>query len=103
MSSLGEIYFNYNRAIKQARELDGVASKLRSAAHNDMDTVLNEVRNAWKSDSAPNYIRKGEKVRGDIEKTAKNLNNIAAAIRTIAERVRRAELEAWRIANTRNG
>lgn len=102
MSSLSEIYFNYNRAIEQARELDNIAKRLKNAANNTMEDILNDVHVAWKSDSTPQYIRKGQKVEGDIRTTANNLTNIAHAIRTIAQRIRDAELEAWRIANERN-
>lgn len=102
MSSLSEIYFNYNRAIEQARELESISKRLKNAANNTMEDILNDVHVAWKSDSTPRYIKKGQKVEGDIRTTANNLTNIASAIRTIAQRIRDAELAAWRIANERN-
>ena len=101
MSSLSEIYFNYNKAIAQANRLDGIAKKMKNAANRDMQGILNDVSRAWKSDSAPQYVRKGEKVKGNIQTSSKNLEEIASTIRTIAKRVRGAELEAWRIANER--
>ena len=67
-----------------------------------MENILNDVNSAWKSDSAPQYMKKGQKVEGDIRITAGNLENIAQAIRTIAQRIKEAELEAWRITNARN-
>lgn len=102
MSSLSEIYFNYDKAIKQAGQLEAVAKDLKKAADTTMEDILNDVNSAWKSDSAPQYIKKGQKVEGDIRITAGNLDNIARAIRTIAQRIKEAELEAWRIANARN-
>ena len=101
MSSLSEIYFNYNRAIEQAKELEGISRQLKKAADNTMEGILNDVHGAWKSDSAPQYIKKGQKVEGDMRTTAGNLTNIASTIRTIAQRIRDAELAAWRIANER--
>ena len=101
MASLSEIYFNYNQAIEQAKQLDEVAGRLTNAADKDMEDLLNDVNSAWKSDSAPQYIKKGQKVEDDMRTTAGNLKNIAAAIRTIAKRILDAELEAWRIANER--
>lgn len=101
MSSLSEIYFNYDQAIKQAGKLETVAKDLRRAADRTMEDILNDVNSAWKSDSAPQYIKKGQKIEGDIRTTAGNLENIARAIRTIAQRIKEAELEAWRIANAR--
>ena len=101
MSSLAEIYFNYDKAISQANQLDNVAKKLKNAANNNMETILNDVSRAWKSDSAPQYVKKGQKVGNDMNTSAKNLNQIASTIRSIAKTVRDAELEAWRIANER--
>lgn len=99
--TLTEIYFNYSRAIEQAKRLDGVAADLKRSADRTMEDILNEVHSAWKSDSAPGFIKKGQKVEGDMRTTAGNLTNIADAIRTIAERIKEAELAAWRIANER--
>lgn len=101
MSSLSEIYFNYNRAIEQAKQLEGIAKQLKKAADNTMEDILNDVHTAWKSDSAPQYIKKGQKVKCDMRTTAGNLTTIAQTIRTIAQRIRDAELAAWRIANER--
>ena len=66
-----------------------------------MEDILNDVHVAWKSSSTLQYIKKGQKVEADIRTTATNLTEIAKAIRTIAERIKSAELEAWRIANER--
>ena len=101
MATLSEIYFNYNQAIEQAKQLDEVAEQLTNAANRDMEDLLNDVSRAWKSDSAPQFLKKGQKVEGDMRTTARNLKNIASAIRTIAKRIRAAELTAWRIANAR--
>lgn len=101
MSSLAEIYFNYKKAINQANQLDEVAKKLRNASERSMENILNNVHKSWKSDNSLNYIKKGRQVEQDIASSANNLNKIAAAIRTIATRVRDAELEAWRIAHER--
>ena len=100
--TLSEIYFNYNQAIQQAGRLETVAKNLKKAANDTMEGILNDINFAWKSDSAPQYIKKGQKVEGDILTTVGNIENVAQAIRVIAERIKEAELEAWRIANARN-
>ena len=103
MSSLSEIYFNYNKAIEQANKLDDIANRLSNAASRDVEKILNDINTAWKSDSSSAYIKKGQKVETDMHTTANNIKNIAQTIRTIAKRVLEAELAAWRIANERNG
>ena len=102
MSTLSEIYFNYNRAVRQAAQLEEISRDLKNAADNDLENILGDISRAWKSDSAPQYISKGQKVKTDIGTTAKTLKETARAIRIIADRIRIAELEAWRIANERN-
>lgn len=99
--TLSEIHFNYTKAIQQANQLESIAKNLRKAANNTMENILNDISSAWKSDSTPQYIKKGQKVEGDIRTTAENLDRIAQAIRIIAQRIKEAELEAWRIANAR--
>lgn len=101
MSSFSEIQFNYNQAIAQANQLDLIAKNLKKAANKDLEQILNDVNRAWKSDSTQAYIKKGQKVKGNMGISAKNLNQIADSIRSIAKRIRDAELEAWRIAHER--
>jgi len=66
-----------------------------------MGSILGDMYKTWSSDSAPAYTKKGEKVEQDIGTTEKNLREIAQTIRIIAQRIRDAELAAWRIANDR--
>ena len=96
-----EIQFNYSQAIKQASTLESIAKNLNKRANSDLSGIMRDVSNAWKSDSSPAYIRKGEKVKSDILTSAKNLQAIASSIRTVAKNVRDAELEALRIAEER--
>lgn len=99
--TLSEIYFNYEQAIRQADELDRISNRVKDAASEDLDDIIGEVNHAWKSDSSNEYLKKMKKVQDDMGTTAGNLTRIASAIRTIAGKVREAELEAWRIANAR--
>ena len=66
MSSLSEININYEKAIAQARQLEDVAKRLQNSADRTMDGILNDVNKSWKSDSTPQYIKKGQKVKNDI-------------------------------------
>ena len=103
MSSLTEIYFDYNQAMAQAAKLDDIGQRLTNAANQNMEQVLKEINAAWKSDSSPRYIEKGRHVKDDMRETAARIREIAETIRKIAKRILDAELEAWRIANERKG
>lgn len=101
MSSLAEIYFNYNKAISQASQLEAQAKKLRRISGTDLQNVLQDIHSAWQSESSQAYLTKGRKVQGDVLTTSENLKKIAGTIRTVAQIIRDAELEAWRIAHER--
>ena len=99
MESLSDINFNYERAIRQAERLEALSMRLKRAANEDMEHILSAVDRAWKSASAPMYLRKGEKVEADLQTMAEDLKKTAAKIRVIAEQIRQADMEARRIAN----
>ena len=96
---MAEINFNYERAIQQAERLEVLSVRLKRVAGQDMERLLNATRRTWQSESAPSYLRKGEKVEAEIQAMADELKKTARKIRTIAEQVRAAEMEARRIAN----
>ena len=102
MSSLAEINFNDRKALKQASQLEAIATKIQNASRNELQGILQQVHSAWQSDSAPAYLQKGRKVQGDISTIGSNLKNIASTIRTVAQIIYEAELEAWRIAHERD-
>ena len=102
MSSLAEINFNYRKALKQASQLENIARKVKNTSQNELQGILNQVHSAWQSDSAPDYLKKGKKVQTDITTISGNLTNIATTIRTVAQIIYEAELEAWRIAHERD-
>ena len=99
MNTLSDINFNYDRAIRQAERLEVLSRRLKKAANEDMERILSAVNRAWKSASAPNYLRKGETVEADLAAMAEDLKKTALKIRTIAEQVREADMEARRIAD----
>ena len=96
-----EIDFNYAKAIQQATQIEEISSRMTGSLRGEMTQILDQVRLAWASESTPQYLRKGEKVAGDIGTVGKNLAEIAETIRTIAERLRKTEEEVWRITNER--
>lgn len=100
--SLAEINFNYRKALKQASQLEDIARKVKNTSQNELQGILNQVNSAWQSDSAPDYLKKGRKVQTDIATISGNLRSIATTIRTVAQIIYEAELEAWRIAHERD-
>lgn len=96
-----EIMFNYNQAIRQAEKLESIAKKLNTLKDTKLENTLGTLKNAWQSDSSGQYYGKASQVQTEIGITAKNVYQIAQAIRTTAKAVKTAELRALEIARSR--
>ena len=98
----GEVLFNYNQAMAQARRLDALAKQVELLSRNKIEDTKSRLRVAWQSDNSSAYLGKVEIVQNSIYDSAKKIRNIAQGIRTIAESVKAAELRAIEIARARN-
>ena len=97
-----EIKLNYQQAIRQASRLEDIAGKLENLSSNKLSNTVGTLKQAWQSDSSPQYYNKVDKVQGDINTTAKQVRKIANSIRTTADAVRNSEMKAIEIAKTRS-
>ena len=95
------IQMDFNKANKQAEELSEIANALDNLAQKDMLNCFNSIGNNWKGENADAYIKKGNIVKGNIEKVAKDLKKAAETIRKIAKNTKDAEMAALEIANNR--
>lgn len=93
-----QIIFNYNQAMAKAQELDTAAAKLESDAVNEMDSIISSINRNWTGDNAQAYIQKCTKEQSNISAIAQSIRTTASTIRTMAENIKRAEMEALRIA-----
>lgn len=96
--SIGVIRLEYNKAIRQAEELERVASELRNLANSDLDGCLGRISTNWTGVNATEYVRKGRKLKQKMLDSATNLTKVARTIRTIAKNTRDADLRAREIA-----
>ena len=95
------IRMDYQKAIKEADKLKVLASDLKQTADR-LDQSLTNVKSAWKSDSSVKYVNKGRKLREELKKRAKELDQAAGVIRQIAQNTYKAEMEALRLAKERS-
>lgn len=100
--SLDEIRMNFSAANAMAERLEGLAKKMNSLANERYYGTLRSISNNWKGENAEAYIRKGEKVMDRMSRTASDLRNAAATVRTIAKNTYDAEMRAYQIAQTRS-
>lgn len=97
-----KLKINFEKALKQAEELENIAKEIENVAKVDLEDSFNSISRNWTGENSNNYIKKGAKVKEDIKKTAKNLKETAEAIREIVRRDKEAEEAAERIAQERS-
>lgn len=97
-----KLNINFEKALKQAEELENIAKEIENVAKVDLEDSFNSISRNWTGENSNNYIKKGAKVKEDIKKTAKNLKETAEAIREIVRRDKEAEEAAERIAQERS-
>ena len=89
-------------AKERADELDDIAKKMRKIATEKLNGDLGSLPNSWTGEGSDRYRRKGMEMIQQVEISANNLNKIANTIRTVAERIYRAEMRALQIAERRD-
>lgn len=100
--TLNEIRMNFRVANAMADRLQELAGKMSSLANERYYGTLRNISNNWKGENAEAYLRKGEKVKDRMSRTAADLRNAAETVRTIAKNTYDAEMKAWQIAQMRS-
>lgn len=101
MKSETQINYDFQQAIRKARELENVATGLRSLANSNLTDALQNLSCAWQGEAADAYLRKGALLKERIVENAKKIDSTAKTIRNVAQRTYNAEMEAFRIAKER--
>ena len=96
-----QIVMDFNKAKRQADELDRTAKAIRSESRR-FSECRSEVTHAWQSESAINFTNKMGMVAEDLTKIAGELEKAATVIRDSARRIYEAEMEAKRLAEKRD-
>lgn len=99
---MGHIEMDFRKAMRQADHLNEIAERLKTLSDNNLENTLNNISNNWISNASNNFCNKGRKVENDILAIAREIENSAANIRSIARRVYEAEKHAEEIARGRS-
>ncbi len=89
-----EIRFNYEKSMKQAEELKQIAQSLSKVSTNQLSECLGKIEKNWSGDNSDAYRKKGVKLQGKIETSAKGVKLAAESIETMARNIYRAEMAA---------
>ncbi|MDE5778006.1 MAG: hypothetical protein K2I10_05800 [Lachnospiraceae bacterium] len=101
MADEATIIFNYEKAIKQADELVGIAKEVRKVVNANIAESLTAIDKNWDGENSVKFIKKGNVLKGKISDSADDIEKIAGDIRIMAKRIYDAEMEAIRIARQR--
>lgn len=102
MKSKHSIEFDFQKALREAEELEQIAGEMRRMAENELQPSLQTLSAAWKGEAASGYLSKGGILKEKILRSAADLDSTASAIRNVARRIYKAEMRAYRIAVERN-
>lgn len=97
MANAVKIKIDFQKAINQANELERIANSIKSVSQDDLEDCLNEISFNWTGENSKNYLKKGKKVKQDIDDIADDLMRIVEVMREIIENDMEAEREAQRI------
>jgi hypothetical protein len=88
--------FNYDKAIRQAEQIDSVAGDMTALANNTMGGAISAVNASWDGTSSDLFLRHCEDTRGQILEKARQLTQAAVKIRNVARILHEAEMNARR-------
>lgn len=100
--SRASIEFDFKKACQQAGRFEELANELQNLSSSRFGGTMQNLAAGWKGENATAYLRKGTQLQTEMTGTSRDLQNAASGIRAIARRIYDAEMEALRIAETRN-
>lgn len=95
------IQMNYDKALRQAEELEDIAENLRVAA-NSLNQEIQNVSSCWNSTNSQSFFDKAAVVHEDLYGQEVCLLGVASSIRYTAQAIYNAEMENLEIAESRN-
>lgn len=101
MATRASIEFDFRQAMNEADRIDEIANNLGNLARVKFNGTMQNLVTNWKGDSASLYLRKGENLEENMNKTSGELHSIASDIRAVARRLYEAEMRALEIAERR--
>ncbi|SCY71341.1 Proteins of 100 residues with WXG [Lachnospiraceae bacterium XBB2008] len=93
-----EIYMNFKKAEAQVNKLRNIAQGMRSLANDDIEGTIGRIRTNWSGENSEAFLAKAQIIENKIGETANDIQRVADAIMSNAERTMRTELAAIGVA-----
>ncbi len=100
MKSEYEIYMDFNNAMNQVSNLRKISGAVSDIGNNEIEGAIQSVQSNWTGENSDAYVAKSKTVKGKVVETGNDIGKVANTIEAIATRIRDAELEALRIAES---
>ncbi len=101
MRTEAEIYLEYEKAMSQAETLMQLAGELDSAVAAETRETAAVLTAVWKGESAEAFLAKCDTWGQKCADCTSSLTKSAEAVKTIAQNIYNAEMQALRLAETR--
>ena len=89
-----QITFDYDKAIRQAREVERIAQDMQQIASQQLETAAENLRATWKGKAAHQFLANLDRDRISVIDRARELEELAKQIRSTAQIIREAEKRA---------
>ena len=100
MKSEYEIYMDFNNAMDQVGKLRKISGEVVGIGNDDIGGTIDNIETNWTGENSEAYVSKSKIVKGKVVSTGGDIGKVADTLEAIATRIRDAELEALRIAES---
>lgn len=101
MKTKSQISMDFNRVLELTQKLDELAGTLKNEFDSKTEDILGTLRSAWDGDNASEFTGRIGELKEKTIPSAAEVKRLSAGIKSNAEMVYKAEMEAIRIALTR--
>ena len=88
------INFDYDKAIKQAKKIDAIASDMLDVISKKIQAAVDVIGACWQGDASRQFLRYCITAQDDVKTQARNLRDVAERIREVARIIKEAEERA---------
>jgi len=86
---------NYSKVVAQANFIADCAKEL-SARSGQLNAMEQNIRSAWKGQASDAFISRVLTLRGEVDRTSRQMADLASTIKTSADKIQREDEEAQR-------
>ena len=101
MKTKNQISLDYQRVIDLTKKLDEIVNRIKKEFDANTDSLVAELSAGWKGENADEFIAKAKSIKEKTIPSAEKIGKLSEGVRSNAEAIYAADMEALRIAETR--